>query len=245
MRTRAPLRHRRGRQWGEKAVIWINAKLFLIIIELLLVFFVLAVIMFFLYRKHAAKGCAYREKNQEVLSKWKDFSVNLKSKFEQSRNLNTKLQGIIKSLPQDNENADEYKKIMTEFEKSNKDFDRCIDTLEKENAELDKKLLSYEAEVDALTRKLKRSVNQAEFNMVAAQKERIAEQAERLQEQLDNKIKECEALENSHSDLENNRLEIEKKYKKLENANIELDKEYKALYRKHEGSEEKQEVGQE
>ena len=111
----------------------VNAKIFLLIIELTLFFLSLAVFFFFMYRKQSRKKCALKRKNEAMLSKLENFSDNLEKKFKHIRDINARLQAITSSFTTDSGKAEEYKQLMAEFEKSNKEFDICIAVLKKEN----------------------------------------------------------------------------------------------------------------
>lgn len=111
----------------------INAKIFLLVIELTLFFLSLAVFFFFMYRKQSRKKSALERKNEAMLSKLENFSDNLEKKFRHIRDINARLQEITASSIPDSGKSEEYRQLMAEFEKSNKEFDICIEALKKEN----------------------------------------------------------------------------------------------------------------
>ncbi len=196
-------------------MIRINALAFLFIIQIMLVILGFAVYMFIQYRKNGKPDASFMEELESLrtnasnaqqekndMLNWKEMFDDLQTNFENIRATNIELQAIVSKLVPEAEQSDEYKKMIAQFEKNNKELDNCLGTLEKENDSLDDKIGRYEDQVKGLNKKLKNSVSKSELDNVAAENEGLRIKIKSLKEQLDIKTEEYEKLDKNYMWLE-------------------------------------------
>jgi len=151
------------------------------------------------------------QQNSDV-SEWKQMFEGLKAKFEQLRQVNSKLIDSIEALTPEAEKSDEYKKLIAEIEQGNKELDSCIGNLSKDNQSLVSKMESVENEVKGLSQKLNDTVHKSEYEALTASKHDLELKADSLRKELEEKNTEF-------SSLEKNYMWLEKEYNALyENA---------------------------
>jgi chromosome segregation ATPase len=199
-------------------MIRINATLFLFIVEFMILFLGVAVIMFFQWRKQRGMSAVTGSKDDnssggngissEELAKWQQKCTEYQEKFEKTKGINAQLQELIREIVPEAEMSEQYKKVIAEFEKNNKEIDMCINTLEKENQGLDERAYLADNKVEGIQRKMKDMVSGADYNMLAAEKKRLEIKVERLKDELESKIQE-------YAKLDKNYLWLEKEYNSL------------------------------
>ncbi len=203
-------------------MIRINALAFLFVIQIMLIILGGAVYLFIQFRKSRKQETSYKleivrlnakagndgQENEDLLN-WKEMFHDLQENFEKVRASNIELQAMVSKLVPEAEQSEEYKNMIKQFEKNNKELDNCLGTLEKENDSLDTKIGDIEDEVKGLTRKLKDSVSKEEFDRIVADNNRLNMKLKNVKEQFDSKTEE---------------------YEKLDKNYLWLEKEYNALY---------------
>jgi len=199
-------------------MIRINATLFLFIVEFMILFLGVAVIMFFQWRKQRGMSAVAGPKDDnssgdngissEEFAKWQQKCNEFQEKFEKTKGINAQLQELIREIVPEAEMSEQYKKVIAEFEKNNKEIDMCITTLEKENQGLDERVYLADNKVEGIQRKMKDMVSGADYNMLAAEKKRLEIKVERLKDELESKIQE-------YAKLDKNYLWLEKEYNSL------------------------------
>ncbi len=200
-------------------MIRINATLFLFIVEFMVLLMGAAVFMFLQWRKQrgmSAVAAGPEDNNSsggngisnEELAEWQKKCAEFQEKFEKTKGINAQLQELIREIVPEAEMSEEYKRVIAEFEKNNKEIDMCINTLEKENQELDERVYLADNKVEGIQRKMKDMVSGAEYNIVAAEKKRLEIKVERLKDELESKIQEYEKLDKNY-------LWLEKEYNSL------------------------------
>jgi len=200
----------------------VSLLLFLFVIQFLLIFIVLAVLYYRLYQKHKvqatiSQGEVLRLRDElqtqasskTELLEWKEMFNELQGRFEQLRQVNSKLTEALAALTPESERTEEYKRLVAEIEQSNKEIDTCIGTLSKDNESLVEKMASVQNEVKGLSKKLGETVHKSEYEAVIAEKNRLELQIKSLKKDIEQKDKE---------------------YKTLEKNYMWLEKEYNALY---------------
>jgi len=196
-------------------VLRVDATAFLFMLELLLALAGVSVLFFLKHRKQKEKEIVYRdrieklqdsvreqERRNEELSGFKEAFANMQGKLDKVRAINLKLRQAIDTLVPEAERSEEYKKLIAEIERNNKELDLCINTLERENEELCRDVTSFRDEINDLSRKLKEAVSRAEFDRVVAENKRLELRVESLRDKLNNKTAEYEKLEKNYMWLE-------------------------------------------
>ncbi len=202
-------------------MIKIDALMFLIIIEFLLIFFGLTVFLFLKYRKQTMKVNIPGEEVQKLkdvienkekkiveLSGWKHKFTDSEKRFELTGIINAKLIEFFMGLIPDAEKSEELKKIIADFDYSDKE----LDTLKDENEKLNQKIKDFEQEIKGISGILQGSLSNKGSDTVSAEGDEFAEKVRKLEEELKNKEEECIKLKDTYADLE---------------------KEYNILYNKH------------
>ena len=200
-------------------MIRINATIFLFIVELMLLFMAAAIFMFIQWKKKSGSNSGPRSEQDESsfgdsgissdeLAVWQNKCSDLQGKFENTQKINGQLQKLIRDIVPEAEMSEQYKKVIDEFEKNNKEIDMCITTLEKENTDLDEKAYLADNKVEGMKRKMKDMVSASEYNIIAAEKKRLEIKVERLKDELESKIQE-------YAKLDKNYLWLEKEYNSL------------------------------
>ncbi len=208
----------------------INALVFLFIIEFLLILFCLNIFLFLRHRKQTIKKIISdgeiqklrndieRQKNKIVeLLSWKDMFNELDKRFQLVRTINVKLKDSLTVLIPEDERSEELKKIIADFEYTNKELDMCVGVLKQETESLNQKMKYFEDEIDGLSERLQRSVNKKEFDRILAERDELAGKLRKLEKEPNNRAK---------------------AYKDLQDKYTSLEKEYNALYRDIKGERE-------
>jgi chromosome segregation ATPase len=215
-------------------MIKIHPLILMFLIQFLIIFIVLTVLLIIKRQKGTASDETaeemeklqaeleeYRNASQmkdEEVQQWKQMFDDIRSKFEEMKNVNEKMKQSLAALFPEAEKSAEYKKMIESFEKHNRELDLCIDTLNGVNKELLDKTKSLKNETDKLSRRLEASVSKEEYDRVVVRTHSLEHKYNRLKEQLEDK---------------------EKQYEKLRKDYAWLEKEYNALY---DNIEEKQKV---
>jgi len=203
-------------------VLQINALIFLLLVQFLLICLGVSVFLFLKVRKTNIKFTIsqgeIRRLESEIdkykkevmgLLNWQTMFNDLQKKFEHVTSVNSKLKTMIDALIPEAERSKEFQEVLNEVENNNKELSASIGSLKNENEEINKQMRSFRNEVDGLSKKLRDSVSKKEYENLLSEKNRLELKVGHLKDELELKKKD---------------------YDKLEKNYMYLEKEYNALY---------------
>lgn len=169
------------------------------------------------------------QKSGEV-SEWKEKAANLQHKFDDLREINTKLKELIRSLLPKSARTQELEQLLSDMEISRNELDACIGGLRTELKDVGDEISSFKnqlqekkkeaeaqkEEITQLKRKLKDTVKKADYDSIEADRNRLTNKVEQMEKQLKERNEEYKKLEKEH-------MWLEKEYNRIYNN---IDDEY-------------------
>jgi chromosome segregation ATPase len=167
------------------------------------------------------------QKQAQEIAETSELKENLQHNFDQIKNVNIKLKGLVGSIVPEPDRSEDMQKILSDTALSKQDLDACIGKVKeeikgiveqvasnaKEGKSHEKEVETQKEELTQLKRKLENSVKKATYESMKTEKDRLEFKLEQVEKHLKEKTEEFEKMEKEHAWLED---EYNRMYDNLE-----------------------------